>query len=142
MENSWDNQPTNPPVLSKEQKAQRVIEAFSLKENKLLKADPIQLQSAITLLTEHYDCFSWNQEYGETHLIQHEIHLEPGTRPINCRYCPPNPALEKNLEQQIEKWLNLDVLEPSNSPWNFGLVAVPKRMEKSVGVLTITPLTR
>jgi hypothetical protein len=35
--------------------------------------------------------------------------------------------LEVDLKKQIDKWLKHGVIEKSCSPWNFGLVAAPKK---------------
>ena len=51
----------------------------------------------------------------------------PGTKPVNIRYRPVNPALEPDLKAQVDKWLKHGVIEPCKSPWNFGLVPVKKK---------------
>jgi hypothetical protein len=38
-----------------------------------------------------------------------------------------NLHLEADLRKQIEKWLKHGMIEKSCSPWNFGLVAAPKK---------------
>ena len=81
---------------------------------------------AAKLLLDHWEAFSWDGNFGATTLIEHKIYTKDGP-PINERYRPLNPDLEAKLLQQIKEWLDHDVIEPSNSPYNFGLVAVPKK---------------
>jgi hypothetical protein len=52
---------------------------------------------------------------------------EPNQHPINQQFRPVNPHLEVDLKKQINKWLKHGVIEKSYSPWNFGLVAAPKK---------------
>ena len=53
--------------------------------------------------------------------------LEDIAHPINQRFRPINPNLEPALRKQLDAWLEHDVIQPSNSPWNFGLVAAKKK---------------
>jgi hypothetical protein len=62
----------------------------------------------------------------QTSLIEHEIKTTPG-HPIKNRIRPLNHTLEANLCKQIDKWQSEGVFEKSMSPWNFGLVAAPKK---------------
>jgi hypothetical protein len=38
-----------------------------------------------------------------------------------------NPHLKVDMKKQIDKWLKHGVIKKSCSPWNFGLVAAPKK---------------
>ena len=89
-----------------------------------------QVMQAATLLLKHWHVFSFDGSFGTTKLIRHKINLRPGSRPINQRYRPINPSLEKDLRAQIDKWLKHKVIAKSQSPWNFGLVAAPKKNGK------------
>ena len=84
------------------------------------------MKAALTTLRKHWSVFSLDGAFGRTSLIEH--HIETGTHtPINTCYRPINPALESNLKEQLEEWLKHDVIEESNSPWSFALVAVKKK---------------
>jgi hypothetical protein len=52
---------------------------------------------------------------------------EPNQRPINQRFRPVNPHLEVDLKKQIDKSLKHSVIEKFCRPWNFRLVAAPKK---------------
>jgi hypothetical protein len=38
-----------------------------------------------------------------------------------------NPGLEKDLKEQLDKWITHDVIEPSSSPCSFAMVVAPKK---------------
>ena len=103
-----------------------VIKFFKLEENKFLK-DKADMQATVKLLLNYFDIWAFSGDYGHTHLIEHHIELEPGTRPICERYRPPNPLLETSMKQQLDGWLRTRVIEESKSPWNFSLVAAIKK---------------
>ena len=103
-------------------------EKFGLDQSPFLKK-PEDLKAAVDLLQEFGDLFSDNDEYGHTDLVEHAIHTTEGP-PIKSRHRPINPALEPELKEQVDHWLKQDVIEPSNSPWSFPLLAVPKKNGK------------
>jgi hypothetical protein len=98
---------------------------FGLQDNPNLW-DPEDLKKAQSLLLAYWDILSKEGEYGQTSLIEHEIKTTPG-HPIKNRIRPLNPTLEADLRKQIDKWQSEGVIELSMSPWNFGLVAAPKK---------------
>ena len=106
-----------------------IVEVFKLKESACL-ADQADLAKAAALLWRHRESFSFDGSFGKTNLIKHRIQTEPGKGPINQRYRPLNPVLETDLYEQVQTWLKHGVIEKSKSPWNFGLVAAPKKNGK------------
>lgn len=114
---------------SREEKRANIERLLKLKEAPALANEEDQAK-ARALMEEFYDVFSWDGQYGHTQLLQHEIRLQPDTQPIRSRYRPPNPSLEPVLKKQLQEWEDQGVIEPSNSPWNFPLVAVPKKNGK------------
>lgn len=112
-----------------ENKTERIaflIDTFQLKGSPFLKA-PDDLMRAAHLLLKYWHTFAFDGSFGTTKLLKHRILTDPKKPPINQRYRPINPALEGDLKKQIAKWLRHGVVEESNSPWNFGLVAAPKK---------------
>jgi hypothetical protein len=99
---------------------------FKLKDSPLLQTETKLMQAAYMLL-KRWACFSFDGNYGRNTLLKHCIVTAPDQRPINQRFLPVNPHLEVDLRKQIEKWLKQGVIEKSCSPWNFGLVAAPKK---------------
>jgi hypothetical protein len=63
---------------------------------------------------------------NQPHQARDQDQDTPG-HPIKNRIRPLNPTLEADLRKQIDKWQSEGVIEPSMSPWNFGLDAAPKK---------------
>ncbi len=63
---------------------------------------------------------------GKTIMVQHKIKLKPGTQPIYVpAYRLPHSKIA-TVDKLIEEMLSQDVIEPSDSEWNFPLILVPK----------------
>ena len=105
-----------------------IITHFELDKSPFLKMQKDK-ERAAKLLLRFWTVFSFDGSFGATDLIEHKIYTED-VPPINQRYRPINPSLEPHLEKQIQDWLEHDVIERSNSPYNFGLVCVPKKNGK------------
>ena len=114
---------------TEEQKKLFLTKTFRLTESPYLQKK-IDLERALAILLHHWEVFSFDGSFGKTNLIKHSIRTDQNQQPINQRYRPLNPSLEPDLQRQIEKWLEHDVIETSSSPWNFGLVAAPKKNGK------------
>ena len=117
----------NPVTLPKSKAAQRkwACEQFKLQDSPFLK-EQVDQDAAADLLLEYLDVFSLDGSFGKTDLLVHEIFTEE-IHPIKTRNRPLNPVLEADLKVQVDKWLQHDVIEASQSPWNFALVAAPKK---------------
>ena len=102
--------------------------AFNLDNNALLLQSGC-VNQLVTLLYEYFDVISVDGEFGHTSLVEHAIHTED-VPPIKCRARPINPWLEADLKQQVHDLLERQVIEKSKSPWNFPLVAAPKKNGK------------
>ena len=113
---------------NKSQRLAFIQDTFALRNNSLLSTDMDRTKAA-SLLLNYWSVFSFDGSFGATNLLEHTIYTEPGP-PINQRYRPINPSLETHLKKQIDEWLKHDVIEKSNSPYNFGLVCVPKKNGK------------
>jgi hypothetical protein len=111
---------------NREARVVHLISVFKLRDSPLLDTADKVAQASCMLL-KRWACFSFDGNYGQTTLLKHSIVTEPDQRPINQRFRPVNPHLEVDLRKQINKWLTHGVIEKSCSPWNFGLVAAPKK---------------
>ena len=111
-----------------EEKKKFITSFFKLDNNPLLtkSADRDRL---VQLLVDYWDIFSHQGECGRTNLLEHNIVLLNET-PIRTKYRPINPALEPQLREQLDLWLRDKIIEPSESPWSFQLVAVRKKNGK------------
>lgn len=77
-----------------------------------------QRQDVLMLLRRRKLALSIHGAIGETNVVQHEIELEPGTRPV-CEPLRRRPlAHRQEAERQVQKLLEEGVIEPSSSPWS------------------------
>ena len=84
-------------------------------------------QRAEDLIFEYRDLFAWDGQPGRTHLIQHRIPLKKGTAPIFVRTRAMNPSMEEGFKEQLLQWLRTGVIKETSSPYNAGIVVVPKK---------------
>jgi hypothetical protein len=113
-------------AANSEARVAHLIIVFKLRDSPLLDT-AAKVAQAVCMLLKRWACFSFDGNYGQTNLLKHSIVTEPDQRPINQRFRPVNPHLEVDLRKQIDKWLKHCMIEKSCSPWNFGLVAAPKK---------------
>ena len=118
--------PTNSQNCHRRKKFINTI--FNLEKADELRTEELRNQ-ATNLLLKYWTVFSFDGSFGATDLIKHTIYTKEGP-PINQRYRPINPNLEPHLKTQLDEWARHDVIEKSNSPYNFGLVCVPKKNGK------------
>jgi hypothetical protein len=109
----------------KEKRRAWMSENFKLSTSPVLNT-PQKLDRAVEFLVGYWDLYSINDSFGTTDLSEHHIYTE-NVPPINTCHRPINPGLEKDLKEQLDKWIQHDVIEPSSSPWSFAMVAAPKK---------------
>jgi hypothetical protein len=63
-----------------------------------------------------------------TSAVKHNIHLEPGTIPINTRPYRLPESQRKEIDRQVTKLLEEGIIFESNSPWNSPILVVLKRV--------------
>jgi hypothetical protein len=110
---------------TKQQKCAWLQKQFKLNNNPCLPTLN-DVKEATDLLLHYWDLFSHDGSFGQTHLVEHEIFIKNGP-PIKQRNRPINPNLEGSLKAQVNKWLAHGTISKSTSPWNFQMVAVPKK---------------
>lgn len=119
----------DPETLTKKERRAWLAKEFRLHESPVLKT-PDQLEKALDLLDNFYDIFSFDGSFGKTELLEHRIYTPNDHPPIKTKQRNINPKLEESLKEQLDVWVKQQVIEPSSSPWNFGLVAAPKKNGK------------
>ena len=62
---------------------------------------------------------------GKTNVLEHHIDVQ-GAQPIKRRWYHVSPPVEKIIHQEIDRMLDLGVIEVSNSPWCSGMSLVQK----------------
>ena len=125
--NAINDENNNAHSDSKEEQAKQIEQAFKLKENPHLDTDKKQ-QLVQQLLLEFYDVFSWNGEFGRTHLVQHAIKLKPGATPVACKTRVVPPHLEPGLYKCLLKWWDNGLIEECESEWNSPIVIANKKV--------------
>ena len=68
-----------------------------------------------------------DHELGETDLVEHQINLEPGSRPFRTSPRRLPYALRTELDAELMQLLESGCIEPSISPYTSGLVLVRKK---------------
>lgn len=63
---------------------------------------------------------------GRTHLMEHVIEVYDETVPIKQRYYPISPVKQKFAYEEIDRMLELGVIEESDSAWSSPIVLVQK----------------
>ena len=89
-------------------------------------------QILIDLLTEYKDVMSFDGRLGSTNLIEHEIDIQ-GHRPVHVPPYRVSPQQRVDIQKQAQLMLDLDVIEPSKSPWSSPILIVKKPQEKGGG---------
>ncbi|KAJ1169201.1 hypothetical protein NDU88_001107 [Pleurodeles waltl] len=102
--------PTDPPG---EREVPIINTEISIQQNRQLK----------NLFDKHGRVFS--SVPGRTRLVHHQILTPPGKTVRLKPYRIPE-ARKTLVENEIEKMLDLDIIEPSQSPWCSPVVLVPK----------------
>jgi hypothetical protein len=104
-------------------------EAFELRKAPWLRNDPKMYEKTMSLLLSYFDILSINDEYGKTSLVKHAIKTHD-VPPIRLKGKPINPVMQEKLREQMNAWQEQDVIEPSSSPWSFGMIPVEKKNGK------------
>jgi hypothetical protein len=81
----------------------------------------------LDLLLQNHDVFSKNQkDLGCATNFMHTIHLK-NSAPTYVKQFPVPEAYRTQLATQIQEWLKMGVVKPSNSPYNSPIFVVPKK---------------
>jgi hypothetical protein len=78
-------------------------------------------------LANNKDIFARDMsQLGQTHLVTH--HIDTGdAAPIKQRPYRTAPALNAEIERQVNEMLNHGIVQPSTSPWSSPVVLVKKK---------------
>ena len=111
-----------------EDRCEELIKELGLDDKKLLNADPDLKEKVKALVREYADIFSSPEvSFGKTSLMEFEVTLEPGSKPVKAKVRPTNPKQRQDLREQLDKWEAEDVVEECESPWASALVPVLKK---------------
>ena len=105
-----------------------IIEGLKLDENEIIKQKPELKEEVIQLFLENRAAIAvTDHDYGKTNLVKFQIELKPGATPVHMKLRPLNPFQEKDLNRQLDEWLNGGIIEESISPWGAALVPCKKK---------------
>ena len=68
-----------------------------------------------------------DSDIGATTDTEFEIKLKEGAQPVKQQACPLHPRMMADLENQVSKWLEADIIKVSDSAWASLLVLVKKK---------------
>ena len=100
-------------ALPQDEKIKWLVTQFRLDEAPVLQRDSHLRKEVIHTLLQFSDVISIGG-YGKTNLISHPINVHPGTTPIKMKHRPLNPVMEESLRQQIDRWLEQQVVEEAD----------------------------
>ena len=75
-----------------------------------------QIQEMQRILIKHKEVFGLDGRLG-SYAEEVRIPLVPDTKPISIPPFHASPVNREVIDKQMDSWLNLDVIEPSKSPW-------------------------
>ena len=105
-----------------------ITRELRLDENKILQADQQLKERVILAFLRNLGAIARNSyDFGNTNLAKMHIEIKPGATPVKARVRPLNPLQEKDLQRQVDEWLQAGVIEEANGPWSSGLVPVAKK---------------
>ena len=115
-------------TLGREEIKEQLLQDLGLDANPILQKDPVLLQHVKELIGEYQDVFaSPEQEIGKTSLIEFNVTLKPGARPVKQKVRPLNPHQKEDLRKQLDLWEREEVIEETESPWASALVPALKK---------------
>ena len=87
-----------------------------------------QKESLSQIIDEHADVFVGpDDKLGFCDIIEHEIHVEEGTKPFCQRAYRMAPKQQQAMQREINKMLEQGVIEHSTSPWGSPCFLVAKK---------------
>ncbi|MBS1650721.1 MAG: DDE-type integrase/transposase/recombinase, partial [Bacteroidetes bacterium] len=86
------------------------------------------------VINEYIDVYSLaGENFKPTDIVQHEIHLEPDTKPFHQRLRVYSPALQDIINTEVNKMIQDKIIVKSNSPFASNLLLVRKPDPSSPG---------
>ncbi|KAI0055341.1 hypothetical protein BV25DRAFT_1772123, partial [Artomyces pyxidatus] len=77
---------------------------------------PEERSRLLRVLRNRSSAFGFDDRLGKSH-IEFSFDLKPGARPVAVPMYGASPAKREVIDKQHDKWLAMEVIEPSTSPW-------------------------
>jgi hypothetical protein len=78
-------------------------------------------ERTLDLIRKRIKAFGFDDRLGTSHTIA-KIRLKEGVDPISLPMYGASPAKRKVIDEQMDKWIKQEVIEPSKSPWGAPVV--------------------
>ena len=100
-----------------------IVNDLNILQNPVLKANPEIQKKAVRLVMEFADIFGekGKSEVGVTDLVEFEIELKPGTRPVKQKVRTLNPHQKASLEAQMDTWRREGMIEDNMKCFGSGV---------------------
>lgn len=109
-------------TVNRYEKIKQVVDLSLLNEEEKKEIFPI--------LDEFSDVFFLEGDKLEKNTaLEHEIEIEGSKKPLNLRQYKIPFALRGEMDAQIRKMIDADLIEESTSPWNMPVLLVPKKTD-------------
>ena len=106
----------------------KLYKDLNLEDNELLQKHPKMLDQVKEMIKKYKDVFSSpEQAIGKTNLMEFDVTLTEGARPVKQRVRPLNPKQKESLRAQLDLWEKEDVIERCESPWAAAMVPALKK---------------
>ena len=73
------------------------------------------------LVQKHIKAFGFDDHLGTLEAVA-KIRMKEGTNPISLPMYGASPAKRKVIDEQMDKWIKQEVVEPSKSPWGGPII--------------------
>ena len=114
--------------IQDEENLENLYKELKLDENKMLLEHPAMMTKVKETIRKYKNVFSNpEQTIGRTNLMEFNIQLEEGAKPVKAKVRPLNPKQKASLKEQLDVWKKEDVIEETESPWASALVPVLKK---------------
>lgn len=97
------------------------LAALDISENKLT----LHQEKLLNNLIDAYFSETDTSKLGCTTMVEHKI--VANSTPIKSRYYPVSPIIQKEIDKELNRMLELGIIEESNSPWSSPIVMVRKK---------------
>ena len=84
---------------------------------------PGQQEQLRKLVSKHHEAFGLNDRLGKPN-VEVEIELKEDAKPAHQPVYHATPRKREEIDQTIDKWLKLDLIQSSKSPWGSPVVVV------------------
>ena len=83
-----------------------------------------KLKQLESIILNRYKAFAVDGEIGHFSEIKYDIKLKEGAEPVSLPPYHASPEVRKVIEEHLDKWFQLDIIEQSKSPWGAPVVVV------------------